>query len=250
MSISSKLSRAICVLASSFMVVNVSFASTSKLPASNSNSKSSKMFKNDEEKLSYIIGHQIATSLLNDDLNVNEHVLVKAISEEKKKKKSMLEPQESQSFMQKYLAEKQKNRSDANLKIGHEFLEKNKTHQNVVTLPSGLQYSVVTEGKGAKPKATDTVSVDYEGTLVDGRVFDSSYQRGQPVSFPVNGVIKGWTEALQLMPEGSVWKLFIPANLAYGQQSPSPLIGPNSTLIFKVHLISIAKPNSSVSTHK
>jgi FKBP-type peptidyl-prolyl cis-trans isomerase FklB len=109
----------------------------------------------------------------------------------------------------------------------------------VVTLPSGLQYKVITEGKGKKPKATDTVTTQYKGTLIDGTEFDSSIKRGQPASFPVSGVIPGWTEALQLMPVGSKWQLFVPAELAYGERSPAPEIGPDSTLIFEVELLSI-----------
>jgi FKBP-type peptidyl-prolyl cis-trans isomerase len=204
--------------------------------------KSQMKFKNDEEQMSYIIGHQIAESLKRDDLKVDKKMLIKSIDDGLAGKSSALTPQESQEFMKKYIEKEQKVRGEKNQKLGDDFLAKNKKEAGVTTLPSGLQYKVMTEGKGAKPKATDTVSVDYEGTLVNGKVFDSSYQRGQPVSFPVNGVIKGWTEALQLMPEGSTWMVYIPAKLAYGEQAPSPLIGPNSTLVFKVHLISIAKP--------
>ncbi|MES2614845.1 MAG: FKBP-type peptidyl-prolyl cis-trans isomerase [Bdellovibrionota bacterium] len=210
--------------------------------------KSTMIFKNDEEKVSYIIGHQIATSIRNDDLKVNKVALIKAIEEGLAGKNSELSAQETQSFMQKYLTGQQKIRGDKNTKEGDAFLAKTKHESGVVTLASGLQYKIMTKGTGAKPKATDTVTVEYEGTLVDGKIFDSSYQRGQPVSFPVNGVIKGWTEALQLMPEGSTWMLYVPANLAYGAQAPSPLIGPNSALIFKVHLVSIAKPAASAAT--
>lgn len=199
-------------------------------------------FKNDDEKFSYIVGHQIASSLANDNLKVDRKTLLKALEDGLNGKESEISQKDAQAFLSQYMANQQKVRADVNGKEGTEFLNKNKTQSGVVTLPSGLQYKVVTEGKGTKPKATDTVTVDYEGTLVNGKVFDSSYQRGQPVSFPVSGVIKGWTEALQLMPEGSTWNLYIPANLAYGEQSPSPNIGPNSTLVFKVHLISVAKP--------
>jgi FKBP-type peptidyl-prolyl cis-trans isomerase FklB len=203
--------------------------------------KSSIVFKNDEDKMSYIIGHQIASSIHTDDLKVNKTQLIKAIEDGLSGKQSELSPQESQAFMQQYLMAQQKVKGEKNLKEGEEFLAKNKSQKDVVTLASGLQYKIVTAGTGEKPKSTDTVTVDYEGTLVNGKVFDSSYQRGQPVSFPVNGVIKGWTEALQLMPVGSTWMLYIPANLAYGAQAPSPAIGQNSTLVFKVHLISVAK---------
>lgn len=122
---------------------------------------------------------------------------------------------------------------------GEAFLMANKNKKGVITLPSGLQYEVIVEGKGKKPSLTDTVTVDYEGKLVNGKVFDSSYQRGQPASFPVNGVIPGWTEALQLMNTGSTWMLYIPPTLAYGQAGAGGLIGPNETLIFKVHLINV-----------
>ena len=115
----------------------------------------------------------------------------------------------------------------------------NKKKESVVTTASGLQYKVITEGTGASPKSTDTVSVHYKGTLINGKEFDSSYRRGQPASFPVNGVIKGWTEALQLMKVGSKWQLFIPSELAYGEQGAGGVIPPNATLVFEVEVISI-----------
>ncbi|PYY03418.1 MAG: hypothetical protein DMG64_08020 [Acidobacteria bacterium] len=119
------------------------------------------------------------------------------------------------------------------------FLAANKSKEGVVTLPSGLQYKVLKEGTGPKPSATDSVACNYRGTLINGTEFDSSYKRGQPATFAVNGVIKGWTEALQLMPVGSKWQLFIPADLAYGERGAGADIGPNSTLIFEVELLSI-----------
>jgi FKBP-type peptidyl-prolyl cis-trans isomerase len=204
--------------------------------------KGSITFKNDEDKASYIIGHEISSSIKSGELKVNKILLLKSIEDGLSGKESEISQQDSQAFMQKYMTEQQKIRSDKNLKEGETYLSKNKSEKGIVTLASGLQYKILTEGKGKKPKGTDTVTVNYEGTLINGKVFDSSYQRGQPVSFPVNGVIKGWTEALQLMPEGSTWMLYIPANLAYGTQSPSPAIGPNSTLVFKVNLVSITKP--------
>lgn len=124
---------------------------------------------------------------------------------------------------------------------GEAFLEANKNKPGVVTLPDGLQYKVIKEGKGAKPTLNDVVTVHYAGTLVNGKEFDSSYKRGEAATFPVSGVIAGWTEALQLMPAGSTWELFIPASLAYGDQGAPPVIGPNETLIFKVELISVKK---------
>ena len=124
---------------------------------------------------------------------------------------------------------------------GEAFLKANQAKPGVVTLPDGLQYKVITEGNGAKPGANDVVTVHYAGTLINGTEFDSSYKRGQPASFPVSGVIAGWTEALKLMKVGSTWELYIPASLAYGDQGAPPVIGPNETLIFKVELLEIQK---------
>src|SRR6202008_1398185 len=142
-------------------------------------------------------------------------------------------------------AEKAKEAGAANKKEGDEFLAANKAKEGVVTLPSGLQYKILTTGTGPKPAATDSVVCNYRGTLIDGKEFDSSYKRGQPATFPVNGVIKGWTEALQLMPVGSKWQLFIPPDLAYGERGAGADIGPNSTLIFDVELISIQDKNKA-----
>ncbi|MGE7776637.1 FKBP-type peptidyl-prolyl cis-trans isomerase [Chitinophaga sp. NPDC101104] len=128
----------------------------------------------------------------------------------------------------------------ANLKAGQEFLAANKEKPGITALPSGLQYQVLTEGTGPKPSATSKVTCHYHGTLIDGTVFDSSVQRGQPATFPLNMVIKGWTEGLQLMPQGSKWRFFIPADLAYGDRQVSAQIGANSTLIFDVELLGIS----------
>jgi FKBP-type peptidyl-prolyl cis-trans isomerase FklB len=129
--------------------------------------------------------------------------------------------------------------AETNLKTGETFMQENAENSKVVTLPSGLQYEVLEEGTGEKPTQTDTVTVDYEGKLVNGNVFDSSYARGEPISFPVGGVIQGWQEALKLMNAGSTWMLYIPPSLAYGEHGAGGMIGPNETLIFKVHLISV-----------
>jgi FKBP-type peptidyl-prolyl cis-trans isomerase FklB len=127
----------------------------------------------------------------------------------------------------------------ANLKAGQDFLAANKDKPGVITLPSGLQYEVIIEGAGTKPLATNKVTCHYHGTLIDGTVFDSSVRRGQPATFPLNAVIKGWTEGLQLMGTGSKWRFFIPAHLGYGDRQVSAQIGPNSTLIFEVELIGV-----------
>jgi FKBP-type peptidyl-prolyl cis-trans isomerase FklB len=131
-----------------------------------------------------------------------------------------------------------KDKAAANLKAGQDFLETNKTKPGVVALPSGLQYEVLVEGSGPKPAATNNVTCHYHGTLIDGTVFDSSVRRGQPATFPLNAVIKGWTEGLQLMPTGSKWRFFIPADLGYGERQVGAQIGANSTLIFDVELLS------------
>ena len=131
-------------------------------------------------------------------------------------------------------------KASANLKAGQDFLETNKTKPGIVALPSGLQYEIITEGSGAKPLASNKVTCHYHGTLIDGTVFDSSVKRGQPATFPLNAVIKGWTEGLQLMPTGSKWRFFIPPHLGYGDRQVGGQIGPNSTLIFEVELLGIS----------
>ena len=133
-----------------------------------------------------------------------------------------------------------KEKAENNLKAGEEFLEQNKSNEGVVTLPSGLQYLVLTEGPGAKPAATNRVTCHYHGTLIDGRIFDSSVQRGQPATFPLNQVIAGWTEGLQLMGVGSKYRFFIPSGLGYGNRQVGSDIGPNSVLIFDVELLAIS----------
>jgi FKBP-type peptidyl-prolyl cis-trans isomerase FklB len=147
--------------------------------------------------------------------------------------------QKNQMSITDKLFNKGNGKAAANLKAGQEFLEANKSKAGVTTLPSGLQYEVITEGQGAMPKAANTVTCHYHGTLIDGIVFDSSVKRGQPASFPLNRVISGWTEGLQLMRVGSKWRFFIPADLGYGDRQVSAQIGPNSTLIFEVELLGI-----------
>ena len=137
------------------------------------------------------------------------------------------------------LREAQNAKSQANLQAGEASLKENATKAGVVTLPSGAQYEILKEGSGAKPSVSNNVTCHYHGTLIDGTVFDSSVKRGQPATFPLSGVIKGWTEVLQLMPLGSKWRLFLPPNLAYGDRQVSAAIGPNSTLIFEVELLGI-----------
>lgn len=131
-----------------------------------------------------------------------------------------------------------------NQQFSNSFLDANKERPGVTTTASGLQYKIITPGSGPKPTLDDVVTVDYEGRLLDGKIFDSSYERGKPATFPLKGVIKGWQEALQLMPAGSTWEIYIPSKLAYGEQGAQGVIGPNETLIFKVHLIKLQKGNA------
>lgn len=152
-----------------------------------------------------------------------------------------IKPEAANASIQKFFAEISKVEADKELKAGEDFLAANKNKAGVVTLPSGLQYEIIKAGTGVKPKAEDQVKCHYHGTTIDGKVFDSSVDRGEPAVFPVNRVIPGWTEALQLMPIGSKWKLYIPSALAYGPQGAGQDIKPNSTLIFEVELLEIVK---------
>lgn len=152
-----------------------------------------------------------------------------------------IKPAKANGILQKFFTEVSKVEGEKNLKAGQEFLAENGKKPGVVTLPSGLQYEIMKAGTGPKPTATDQVKCHYHGTTIEGKVFDSSVNRGEPATFPVGQVIPGWTEALQLMPVGSKWKLFIPANLAYGEKGAGADIKPNSTLIFEVELLEIVK---------
>ena len=201
--------------------------------------------KTEKDKVSYMIGMDVGRGLvqIKDELDLN--VVIQALKDEFAGSKTALTQEESQQvrqdFMQKLQAKRvaeEKVAADKNKAEGEAFLAKNKAKSGIKTTASGLQYQVVKQGTGPKPKETDTVKVDYTGTKIDGTTFDSSVERGEPATFPLNGVIKGWTEGLQLMPVGSEYKLFIPADLAYGENAP-PSIGANATLIFDVKLISI-----------
>ena len=203
-----------------------------------------------KDKLSYSIGMNIGKSLKKDSVDVDPAILLRGIKDVLGGGNLLMNDQEAQSILtnlQTDLRKKQEEEiqqvAETNKKEGDVFLAANKVKDGVVALPSGLQYKILQEGTGPKPTAADTVTVNYRGTLINGTEFDSSYKRGQPASFPVGGIIKGWTEALLLMPVGSKWQLFIPADLAYGPRQAGPTIGPNSTLVFEVELLSIqAKP--------
>jgi len=192
------------------------------------------------DSVAYSIGLSVGGSLKAQGLsNINTNLLLKAINETLKDQKTELNPEQANQYIGEYFQKQASVQGNANLEAGRKFLEENKKRPNVKTTESGLQYEVVKLGEGPKPADTSTVKVNYHGTLTDGTVFDSSVERGEPVEFPVNRVIAGWTEALKLMPVGSKFRLFIPANLAYGERATGPKIGPNSTLIFDVELLEI-----------
>ena len=202
----------------------------------------------DQQMVSYSIGLDLGRNMSKQKLNLDVDSLSMGLKDgfsgaqpkltDEKMKEVLMNFQKD--FVAKRNAEMQL-KAQENMKAGQTFLDNNKKQSGVVTLPSGLQYKVDVMGKGEKPAANDTVTVDYTGTLINGQVFDSSEKQGHPISFKVNQVIKGWTEVLQLMPVGSTWTVYIPAELAYGQQAVGSMIGPNETLVFKIRLISVQK---------
>lgn len=202
---------------------------------------------NDQKaKVSYSIGMTIGRDFKEQGIEVDPDVLAQGLKDVTAGGKTLLTEEEVRKVITDYQKEmmakqeeKAKAQIETNQKAGEVFLAENAKKEGVVTLPSGLQYKIVKAGTGKKPTAKDTVTVHYRGTLIDGTEFDSSYQRNEPVTFPVGGVIAGWTEALQLMPEGSKWQLFIPAKLAYAERGAGPKIGPNATLVFDVELIKV-----------
>jgi FKBP-type peptidyl-prolyl cis-trans isomerase FklB len=201
--------------------------------------------KTEKDKFSYALGMNLGNSLHKQSVPIDPAILQRGLKDALAGKTLMTEDEARaavlavQTEMRKKMQETMQAAGAANKKEGDAFLAANKTKEGVTTLPSGLQYKILTAGTGPKPTATDSVMCNYRGTLINGTEFDSSYKRGQPANFPVNGVIKGWTEALQLMPVGSKWQLFVPADLAYGERGAGAEIGPGSTLIFEVELISI-----------
>ncbi len=213
--------------------------------------------KTQKDKTSYAVGMNVgkglAANLRQQSVEVDQAILLRGLKDALAGGKMLLTDDESRAVLtqlqtevrtrqqekMKVEQEKMKAAAEENKKIGSEFLEANKAKEGVVALPSGLQYKILTEGTGPKPTATDTIVCNYRGTLISGTEFDSSYKGGHPLSIQVNGVIKGWTEALQLMPVGSKWQLFIPSELGYGDRGSGPNIGPGATLIFEVELLSI-----------
>jgi FKBP-type peptidyl-prolyl cis-trans isomerase FklB len=192
------------------------------------------------DQFSYALGMSIAGNLIQTGVKtVNPEMFMEAFKGTFSGEMPKIHPSEANKILEEFIGKINQGQGDSNLEEGLIFLAENLTKEGVVELPSGLQYKVITEGDGEKPTEADQVKCHYHGTLIDGTVFDSSVERGQPAVFPVNGVIRGWVEALQLMATGSKWRLFIPSDLAYGQQGAGGAIGPNSTLIFDVELLEI-----------
>lgn len=202
--------------------------------------------KDSKDKVSYAIGLDVGNAMKKQSIDINTDVFIRGVKDALSGGQKLMTDDEVRETMTAFsheMAEKQKEKmkklGDKNKQEGDAFLAENKKKEGIKTLPSGLQYKVITEGSGKTPTGSDTVTVNYRGTLIDGTEFDSSYKRGQPATFPVNGVIKGWTEALQLMKEGAKWQIFIPSDLAYGDKGAGNVIGPNAVLVFDVELISV-----------
>jgi FKBP-type peptidyl-prolyl cis-trans isomerase FklB len=202
--------------------------------------------KTPREKQSYAIGLDLGNQLRRMSIDLDPDLVSKGLRDGNSGSKALLTDEEVraaiseiQAEAKQKMAEARKSAGAGNKAAGEAFLTQNKSKEGVVTLPSGLQYKIVKAGDGAKPTLEDTVVCGYRGTLIDGTEFDSSYKRNQPATFPVKGVIKGWTEALQLMPVGSKWELFVPPDLAYGERGAGEVIGPDATLVFEVELLSI-----------
>lgn len=198
------------------------------------------MLSNMVDSISYGLGVSIGQNISTQGLSeVNADKFAKGLDDFLKGGDVLISAEEANKMLNEYFVAIQQKKNAENIEKGKKFLVENATKEGVVTLPSGLQYKILKEGTGLKPTISDKVTTHYHGTLIDGTVFDSSLQRGEPATFPLNGVIKGWTEALQLMPVGSKWELYIPSDLAYGERGAGGQIGPNATLIFQVELLSI-----------
>ena len=205
--------------------------------------------QDENDRVNYSIGHQIGGDFKRQGVEIRPELVVKGIEDALSEADSLMSPEEMNKTLmdlKKRIVtaqrEERKQASQKNLAEAKAFLEENAKKEGVQTLPSGLQYKVIQEGSGATPAATDTVTVHYRGTLIDGTEFDSSHSRGKPATFRTDRVIRGWTEALQMMKEGAKWELFIPPELAYGERGAGAKIGPNSALLFEVELISISRP--------
>jgi len=230
-------------------------ATTAKAPAKKTGtaakSAAAVPLKTRKEKFSYAlgmdIGNKVGPSLKQQSVEVDPNLVSQGLQDAMSGTKTRLTPEEAQAVLREVQTEVNKQRQEKMQQAaaeGEAFLTANKSKEGVVTLPSGLQYKILTAGTGPKPASSDSVVCNYRGTLINGTEFDSSYKRGQPATFGVGQVIKGWTEALQLMPVGSKWQLFVPSSLAYGERGAGAEIGPNATLIFEVELLSIQDKSS------
>ena len=223
-------------------------ASTTKKTTTGANTAAPVTLKTDYEKQSYAMGMNLGLGLHHQGMTLDPALVARGMKDAMTDGKTVMTEDEARAAVQQLqtsvrekMEAKAKEAGIENRKQADEFLAANKSKDGVMTTPSGLQYKILTTGNGPKPTASDTVSCNYRGTTIDGKEFDSSYKRGQPAQFPVGGVIKGWTEALQMMPVGSKWELFIPPDLAYGDRPPQGAdIGPGDALIFEVELLSIA----------
>jgi len=199
-----------------------------------------KKLNSELDEFSYSLGMSIAANLIQTGVKtVNPAIFLEGFTDVFNGNHPKIHPEDANQILESFIAGLNQSKSTENLEAGQQFLAENSTIEGVVETASGLQYLILTEGKGAKPKATNQVKCHYHGTLIDGTIFDSSVQRGKPAVFPVNGVIQGWVEALQMMPVGSKWRLFVPSHLAYGKQGAGGVIGPDTTLIFDVELLEI-----------
>ncbi len=241
------------------LVVAAFFASSCQEPKPAAEKEITKAdLKTEDDRVSYSVGFSMGSSFKQDELKINLEILQRGMEDGFTGSKQLLDEEEVKKtmmgFKEKMRAKKQaeymermeerRKQGEANKEKGRQFLEENKAKEGIVTLESGLQYKILNKGTGASPKPTDTVKCQYRGTTIDGKEFDSSYQRGKPATFAVNRVIKGWTEGLQLMKEGGKWQFFIPSELAYGERGAGNNIGPNEVLIFEVELLEIEKPDT------
>lgn len=227
----------------SILIIPIVILSISPLQAQ----KKEASLKTFEDTLSYCIGVDVGNNFKTQEIQINPEVFLLAMKHALGGATPVLSDSQMQVFMAGFqeqlktnAEEKMKQEGETNKINGARFLDSNKTNPDVVTLASGLQYKIINPGTGPNPARTDKVTVHYRGRTIDGKEFDSSHKRGQPATFPLTNVIAGWTEALQLMPVGSVWELYLPAELAYGERGAGGAIGPNEVLIFEVELISIA----------
>lgn len=197
---------------------------------------------NELDSVSYSLGLNVAKNIKNQGMDkINSDALVRAFQDVFNGKPTLVNDETSSRVLNIYFQNLQAVKTEKDKKAGQTFLDQNKIKAGVISLPSGLQYTILKAGNGQKPKLTDHVTVHYSGTTIDGKEFDSSVKRGKPVTFAVNEVIPGWQEALQLMPAGSKWRIFVPSDLAYGTRGSAPVIGPYATLIFEIELISVEK---------